>query len=108
MKVYLLIEYDGLWEDYHEYIVGCYASYQMAIDELSTLEEEDRRMLEQKVKCQSCPVLYGALKGETNPDCSMCQMRLNSIDMDYYCENANDLYEDKYYKIKELEVIEAE
>lgn len=103
MKVYLLIEFGGQWEDYYEYIIGCYASHQMAIDEKLTLEEENETAQKQKEMCQHCLV---ALENKTNPDCNMCQIRFSNLDMDYYCENASDLYENKYYKIKELEVIE--
>ena len=99
MKVYLVYEECGEWEDYYKTIIKAFFSREKAEELKQQLEKDNKEILDQYEKCELCPYKYG----EKDDKCTCDKYKL---DEDGYCENYEYIYDDYCYSIKELEVEE--
>lgn len=108
-KVYQIHEYGGEWEDAFDYIVGSYLSEEKAITEKKNLEAEEDNLYNLYQKCCACP-LY--LPDKMKEYCDKYEPfdkdkhSLDEFDGDEFCVNHSWYFENTYYKIEEVEVIE--
>lgn len=114
MKIYQIHEYGGEWEDKYDYIVGSYLSEKKAIIKKEQLEKEEKI----RQKCNSCPLYY--CQEECDNNCDGCLDRsiqkiktycnkyepFNKKEGSMKCINFTHNYEESYFRIEEVEVIE--
>ena len=117
MKVYQIHEYGGVWEDRFDYIRYSYLDEEKAIDKLKELEEEEKLA----VQCRNCPLVY--CPNDCDKNCNECNsdrmkemalkrcnrfIPLKDEDGEWICNNDryNRGWDDSYFKICEVEVIE--
>jgi len=113
MKIYQVHDYGGEWEDRWDIIVATYLSQEKAIKRVADLEKEQ---LHSK-RCKECPLYF--CPSDCTGDCDICDLesinwkeKVNSY-CDRYeaygedlCANYDGNYNESYFKIEEIEVIE--
>lgn len=121
MKVYQIHEYGGDWDDKYDYISSTYLNENKAIVEKEKLEAQEGIA----AKCDACPL--NTCPEDCNLDCSKCTQEdgiarakascgrcdietiedENSSDGYYvYCKNKLIHFDDGYFRIEEVDVIE--
>lgn len=108
MKIYQLHKYGGEWEDYRDRIIGSYLHKDRAEEEMAKAEAKENELREQSDKCSDCPYLHDAYltNDELLSYCSKAKLEKNEYDNDMDCQNYTTHWDDNYFKIKEVEVIE--
>ena len=108
MKIYQLHKYGGEWEDAYDYIIGTYSLKKRAEEEKLKAEAKENELREQHNKCDNCPYLYDAYitNDELLSYCSKAKLEKNEYDNDIDCQNYTTHWDDAYFKIEEVEVIE--
>ena len=113
MKIYQIHKYGGNWEDYRDYIIGSYISYEKANIEMECLKKEEQQLR----MCDSCPLIYCPEDCDGH-DCDSCiNYRVEkakeycdryecSIGNGDNCKNRYFKFIDYHFKIEEVEVIE--
>lgn len=111
MKIYQLHEYGGEWEDAYDYIIGSYCHKECAEEKLAAAEKTEEERRQSINRCRNCPLITSSctslesLKRESEAYCERASIVLNEeIDL-VYCNNY-DIYDDKFYRIEEVEVEE--
>lgn len=109
MQVYNLIEFGGEYEDYYEHLVGCYLSKEKAEQDKKFLEEKEREVQKKRELCNRCPCEYDAkTEDKEQALCEDCSLKVEVYDEErYYCENSCISYDNKYYIIKLVDVIDC-
>lgn len=114
MKIYQIHKYGGDWEDYRDYVVGIYISYEKANIEMERLEKEEQQLR----MCDSCPLMYCPedCAGHDCDDCidyrvkkakEYCDRYKPPFDENRdYCVNRYFSFVDNHFRIEEVEVIE--
>lgn len=115
MKIYQIHEYGGFWEDAYDCIIASYLSEEKAIVRKEELEIEQGKM----PKCNECPLYF--CPTDCNLDCETEECKkigLNFVkencpdyEQDEYredkCANyCSNIFDDSFYRIEEVEVIE--
>ena len=108
MKIYQLHKYGGEWEDAYDYIIGTYWLKKRAEEEKLKAEAKENELREQHNKCDNCPYLYDAYitNDELLSYCSKAKLEKNEYDNDIDCQNYTTHWDDAYFRIEEVEVIE--
>lgn len=130
MKVYVLFESSGDYEDYREYIHSIYLDKDKCESVKNELEKSDKEYMEQIHKCNRCICGCGYVNNKDcdscekeEDDCLQCQLEEvrkycdkascieihESVDgwKELYCNERECSYSDGYnYRIEEKEVIE--
>lgn len=106
-KIYQIHEYGGEWEDSFDYIRSSYLSEEKAIAEMERMKIEEESIRELSKKCHRCP-LHWHPKGDASIEeyCDKYEPEKDEDDDEVYCVNEAWNYENRYYKIEEVEVIE--
>lgn len=65
MKVYLLVECAGEWEDYREHVLKGYTKREAAENEKVTLEKTEQILREQSKKCAECDLYWNSIPDTT-------------------------------------------
>ena len=99
MKIYLVYEESGEWEDYNKILSKGFLSKQKAEEYKLNLEQEEKERQEQIKKCNECPYKYG--DGKENEKCNCKKFKLDEYG---YCENYDCIYEKYWYSLEEIEV----
>ena len=106
MKIYQIHKYGGQWEDRYDYIIGSYLKKERAEEEKTKAEKEEQELRNQDEKCRECPYLYDAFI--TNEKlleyCPKADLKQYEDEID--CANYFQLWDESYFKIEEVEVIE--
>lgn len=105
MKIYLLWEAYGEYEDYREEVIGCYLTKERATQELEEKEKEEKLKKQQYYHCQSCIAFHSVDFSENDIDCKDLIFKKDKFN-GCWCENMHWGYELTIYWIKEMEVIE--
>lgn len=121
MKIYQIHQYGGEWEDRYDFIVESYLSEEKAKAKKELLEQEEAEI----AKCSSCPLYY--CDNDCDEDCKTCNEqkvdkakaycnRYEPFDIEKHdpeeyddsekCVNFYCRYEESFFKIEEVEVIE--
>lgn len=109
-KIYQIHEYGGQWaEDAFDYIVESYLSEEKAITKKEKLEIEEQELRSLYLKCCDCP-LHSDDKMKEYCDryepFDKNKHSLDEFDGDESCVNFTWHYDDSYFRIEEVEVIE--
>ena len=112
MKIYQLHEYSGLWEYFHDYIIGSYLRKERAEEELDKAKTEEEELREKNNKCSECPFLgepfcdLDKLISEHNNYCSEKELEDSGLKYGICCNNYYLKWQDSTFEIKEVEVEE--
>jgi hypothetical protein len=121
MNIYQIHKSGGCYEDHYDYIVFSYFDYSKAVAKKEELEAQE--LIERK--CNECPLEYCNDK-YCNEDCANCFEEKRMADAMKYCDKCELKYttyeydeeptircvnkvshwEDNYFRIEEVEVIE--
>lgn len=113
IKIYQLHESGGSYEDYYNIILASYLHKSKAQEHLNKLNK-DKRIIEEEVnKCCNCPInhltkrKYNKNKDIINNYCDKADIQFDDNYVD--CGNILEypyLWDEPYYQIKEVDVIE--
>lgn len=125
MKIYQIHCCGGVWEDAYDYIQESYLDKDRAEQRRKELSGEIEEIKKAAKICDNCP-----LYNENNENCSksemidLCQKHCGKLEFvelkekenemymergDYdciYCANATFTFDDEYFKVEEVDVIE--
>lgn len=65
MKIYLLVECSGEWEDYREYILKGYTKRETAEAKKANLEKTEQDLRKQSKKCAECDLFWNSIPDTT-------------------------------------------
>lgn len=105
MKIYLLWEAYGEYEDYREKIIGCYLTKERASQAEKEKENEENLKKQQYHRCQGCLAYYSDDFSENDIDCKDLVFKKDNWN-GCYCENQPWSYEPTRYWVEEMEAIE--
>jgi phage terminase large subunit-like protein len=108
MTIYLVKEYSGQYEDYHEYIRYCTSNKIKAENKKAELEQAYEIEMKQAKKCSHCEAVwfdkkdYDEIKEKMKTYCNM--FKVENYDDDVYdCESWCSLFDESTFKIVEME-----
>ena len=113
MKIYQIHKTGGEWEDFYDIIVGSYLSKEKAEKELEVQQNHEQMLRDQSSKCASCPYIDYEIDTPEDlkkqfkafPDyCKDAKVEITASGNE--CENYFSLWDQSYFKIEEVEVIE--
>lgn len=117
IKAYQLKEHGGQWEDYYEYTIATYLSYEKAKEKFDELNQKSKEIEERNDKCQHCPWIWDwdehgeeKLRERTNEYCDKAELTIEKFeddDFEFVCKNYyENFYDIPSYRIEEIEIIE--
>lgn len=110
MKIYQIHKYEGMYEDFRDYIVASYLDYNKAIFEKERLIKEDTKLRAKSKKCAECPYIRGCLsktKDLKNIHSDYCnEASLEATEYGIECNNYFSYWDDATFEIVEVDVIE--
>ena len=98
-NIYNVVECEGEWEDYSEYIRGTFTDKSDADKLVAFLQEKINLKVEQSKRCEACE--YGC--GDEKIHCDKLKIS-HHIDGDEYCVNWEYIYDIPHYRIDNIEL----
>lgn len=105
MKVYLLWEAYGEYEDRVKNLKKCYLDKQKAIEEQNRLKAENEYKAEMCSRCHNCLAYHSNDFTEEDIDCEDLALRKDNIN-GCWCENEYTFYEESIFWVEDIEVTE--
>lgn len=108
MKIYLVIEASGEYEDYCEHTLGAFLKREKAEELIAKCKDKDFEIYDKWAKCSKCPGYWGnSIELDYCPHMTSCRMCVDEDgDEQLDCDEYVPYYEVNSYWIKELEVVE--
>ena len=110
MKIYQLHEYGGEWEDAYDYIIGSYLRKERAEEVMAQAKLQDESDRELSRRCNRCPFTNcWEPDDKVAKQCEQYCDKFKYIDLGddgFDCGNYTTHWNDVYFRIEEVEVIE--
>jgi hypothetical protein len=110
MTIYQLHKYGSEWEDAYDYIIGSYLYRVRAEDEMAKAIIQDKKDKELSYHCGNCPLVDDdSPNDEVAKQCAKYCDKFKYVkwgDNGFSCGNYTTHWDDVYFRIEEVEVIE--